>query len=189
MRTSKAFMLLLATLAVAPLPLQAQGVGRPFEFGLDAAAQFGLGDNSYTLIVLPAQRARVGYEFNNSASFEPFAGFTYFNISGASTMALDLGAGLLFYISGTNTVAPTTMAATVSRIYLRPFVLVQYQRASGGGFTDSNTDFGFGGGVGLRQPIGSTHLATRWEVSLQHVGGSSATTSLGLSVGLSFFTR
>ena len=67
---------------------------------------------------------------------------------------------------------------------------MQYARFSGGGGqTDSNTDFGFGGGLGLRQPLGSSQLATRWEVNIQHVGGSGSGTSLGLLVGLSFFTR
>ena len=189
MRMPKASVFLVATLVIAPLSLHAQSIGRPFEFGIDAAAQFGLGSNSYTLITLPAQRARVGYEFTNSASFEPFAGFSYLDVSGASAMALDLGAGLLLYLTGPNTTAPNTMASTMSRIYVRPFALMQYQRASAGGTSDSNTDFGFGGGFGLRQQIGGTRLATRWEMSIQHVGGSNSTTSLGVSLGLSFFAR
>lgn len=175
--------------AAAPLVACAQSVGRPFEFGIDAGAQFGLGDDDYTVITLPAQHARVGYEFSNRASFEPFAGLTYVSVGGGSTTSLDLGVGLLFYLTGDTAGAPTSMTTTVSRIYVRPFGIMQYVRGSAGGESDSNTEFGFGGGLGLRQPLGSSRLATRWEVNVQHVGGSGSGTSLGVLVGLSFFTR
>ena len=175
--------------AAAPLAARAQSVGRPFEFGLDAAAQIGLGADDYTVIVLPAQRARIGYEFSNRASFEPFASLSYVSVGGGSSTDLDLGVGLLFYLTGNTAAAPASMASTVSRIYVRPFGIMQYVRASDSGGSDSNTEFGFGGGLGLRQPLGSSRLATRWEVNIQQVGGSGAGTSLGFLAGLSFFTR
>lgn len=180
---------LIGCVAAVPLAAHGQSAGRPFEFGLDAAAQFGLGADDYTTIVLPAQRARIGYEFSNSASFEPFASFTYVDIGGGSTTALELGAGLLFYLTGNSASAPASMSSTVSRVYVRPFALMQHVRVSDTGLSDSNTEFGFGGGLGLRQPLGSSRLATRWEINLQHVTGSGSGTSLGLLVGLSFFTR
>src|SRR5690242_11000186 len=96
---------LLGCVAAAPVTARAQHVGKPFEFGVDAGAQFGLGDNSYTVITLPAQRARIGYEFSNRGSFEPFGSFGYVSLGGGSTTTVDLGAGLLLYLSG-NTVAP-----------------------------------------------------------------------------------
>jgi hypothetical protein len=189
MRTFRIFVALFGCIAAAPLTARAQSVGRPFEFGIDAGAQFGLGSDDYTVITLPAQHARIGYEFSNRASFEPFGGLTYVSIGGGSTTSIDLGAGLLFYLTGNTASARTTAATTVSRIYLRPFAIMEYVRGSGGGKTDSNTELGFGGGLGLRQPLGSSRLATRWEVNVQHVGGSGSGTSLGLLVGLSFFTR
>ena len=179
---------LLGSFAAVP-PAHAQHIGRPFEFGVDAEAQFGLGRDDYTLITLPARRARIGYEFSNRASFEPFASFGYSGVGGGSLTSLELGAGLLLYLTGNTTAAPSSMAATVSRVYVRPFALMQYVRLSDGTTSDSNTEFGFGGGLGLRQPLGSSRLATRWEVNLQHVTGSGSGTSLGLLVGLSFFTR
>ena len=180
---------LVGCVSATPLSARGQNVGRAFEFGLDAAAQVGLGNDDYTAIILPAQRARIGYELSNRGSFEPFGSFTYLSVSGGSSTALELGAGLLVYLTGDKSPAPASMAGTVSRIYLRPFVLMQYVRLSDGGVSDSNTEFGFGGGLGLRQPLGSSRLATRWEVNVQHVGGSGSGTSLGVLVGLSFFTR
>ena len=189
MRVFTVSIALVGCVAVAPLAARAQSVGRPFEFGLDAAAQFGLGHDDYTTIVLPAQRARIGYEFSNRASFEPFASLTYQSAGGFSSTSLGLGAGLLLYLTGNSGAAPASMAATGSRIYVRPFAVMQYVRLSGDGGSDSNTEFGFGGGLGLHQPLGSSRLAARWEVNLQQVGGSDASTSLGVLVGLSFFTR
>jgi hypothetical protein len=190
MRVYSISIALIGCVAAAPLTARAQHVGRPFEFGLDAAAQIGLGSDKYTVIVLPAQRARVGYEFSNNASFEPFASFSYVGVGGGSTTDLDLGVGFLFYLTGNSASgAPASMASTVSRVYVRPFGLMQYVRLSDGNNSDSNTEFGFGGGLGLRQPLGSSRLATRWEVNIQHVGGSGSGTSLGFLVGLSFFTR
>jgi hypothetical protein len=164
----------------------AQSIGRPFEFGIDASASFGLGNSSFTTIALPAQRARIGYEFSDRASFEPFAGFNYVDVGGTSSTNLQLGAGLLFYLTGNAVGAPTRMATTVSRIYVRPFALLQYTDVSSG---NSNTDFGFGAGLGLRQALGTSRFATRWEVNIQHVGGNTDATSLGVLVGLSFFVR
>jgi hypothetical protein len=189
MRAFPTSIVFIGLIAAAPLTARAQSVGRPFEFGIDAGAQFGLGSDNYTVITLPAQHARIGYEFSDRASFEPFAGLTYVSLGGGSTMSLDLGAGLLFYLTGNTATAPSSAAATVSRVYVRPFAIMEYVRGSGGGQTDSNTEFGFGAGLGLRQPLGSSRLATRWEVNVQHVGGSGSGTSLGLLVGLSFFTR
>ena len=186
---SFAIFALIGCVAAAPVTAHAQRVGRPFEFGVDAAAQFGLGSDDYTVITLPAQRARIGYELSNKASFEPFASFSYLSSGGLAATNLDLGVGLLLYLTGNTTAAPASMAATVSRVYVRPFALMQYARLSGGGQSDSNTEFGFGAGLGLRQPLGSTRLATRWEVNVQHVSGPGSGTSLGLLVGLSFFTR
>jgi hypothetical protein len=189
MRVFTVSIALIGCVAALPLAARAQRVGRPFEFGIDAAAQFGLGDNHYTTIVLPAQRARIGYEFSNRASFEPFASLTYQDASGFSATSLGLGAGVLLYLTGNTSAAPASMAATVSRIYVRPFAVMQYIRLSGDGDSESDTEFGFGGGLGVRQPLGSSRLATRWEVNIQHVGGSDASTSLGVLAGLSFFTR
>ena len=189
MRPFTIFIALAGSIAATPLAVRAQHVGRPFELGVDAEGQFGLGSDRYTVLTLPAQRARIGYEFSNKGSFEPFGSFGYVSLGGGSTMTLNLGAGLLVYLNGTTSAAPASMAETVSRIYVRPFALMQYGRLSGGGFSDSNTEFGFGGGLGLRQPLGSSRLATRWEVNIQHVNGSGSGTSLGLLVGLSFFTR
>lgn len=189
MRACSICVALIGCVAVTPLAARAQHVGRPFELGIDAGAQFGLGDNNYTVITLPAQHVRVGYELSNRGSFEPFGSFGYVRLGGGSTATLDLGAGILVYLTGNTSAAPASMAATVSRVYLRPFALMQYARLSGGGNSDSNTEFGFGGGLGLRQPLGSSRLATRWEVNLQHVTGSGSGTSLGLLIGISFFTR
>jgi|tagenome__1003787_1003787.scaffolds.fasta_scaffold20866169_2 hypothetical protein len=180
---------LIGCVAATPFAARAQNVGRPFEFGLDAAAQFGLGDTHFTTIVLPAQRARIGYEFSNAASFEPFGTFIYQSAGGFSSTSLGLGAGILFFLTGNTSAAPASMTSTVSRIYVRPFAVMQYIRLSDGTDSNSDTEFGFGGGLGLRKPLGSSRLATRWEVNIQHVGGSDAFTSLGLLVGLSFFTR
>jgi hypothetical protein len=180
------FVAFAALVGAVSRPAAAQSVGRPFEFGLDALASFGLGNASFTRIAIPAQRLRIGYEFSDRASFEPFGGFNYLHVNGGSATDLELGAGLLFYLTGGEPGRPARMATTVSRIYLRPYVLLDYADVSGGG---NNTDFGFGAGLGLRQPLGSSRFATRWEVNVQHVGGNTDATSLGVAIGLSFFVR
>src|SRR3954466_12997046 len=112
---------LIGCVAAAPLAARAQNVGRPFEFGLDAAAQFGLGDTHFTTIVLPAQRARIGYEFSNKASFEPFAAFIYQSAGGFSSAGLGLGARNIFLPAGNPNGRPRLIAATVFPLLLRSF--------------------------------------------------------------------
>ena len=176
----------LAAALVAALPVvgHAQGAApaQPIELGIDGGIAFGLDSPHYTAIALPGQRFRVGFFTRENLSIEPSAAINYLHVGGVSSTGLLLDGSVLYHF------APTTSG---SRVYLRPYVGVDYARASSDNGSDSQTQLHFGGGLGVKVPL-VPRLATRLEANLEHAlkaGNTPANTLLGLSVGLSFFTR
>lgn len=142
------------------------------EWGIDAGVEFGLGDQSYTSIGLPAQRLRIGFFRNPTFSIEPYGTLNYFKAEGLDDItAINLGTGLLYHFS------PDRQA---NQVYVRPFAEMNY--ISGGG---SDTDFGIGAGLGIKVPW-RTRFAWRFEGAVGYAFDAEAAT-LNLGAGVSFF--
>ena len=164
---------LAAVAGVAVLPTVATAQAEmPREFGADAGITFGLGDQSYTSIALPAQRLRIGFFRNPTFSIEPYGALNYFKAEGGDGVtALNLGTGLLYHFS------PDRQA---NQTYLRPFAEMNYISGDG-----SNTDFGVGAGLGIKVPWRS-RFAWRFEGAVGYAFDAEAAT-LNLGAGLSYF--
>ena len=167
-------LLLVGTAAQA----RAQTMESPKEYGIDAGVQFGLGNDSFTAIGIPAQRLRIGFFRSPTVSFEPYGGLTYRNSPGSESVTnLNLGAGLLYHLSPNR---------TDNQIYVRPFAQVNYINGSG----NSDTQFGIGGGLGVKMPW-RDRLATRLEAAIGYEFASDnfdSGATLNLLAGLSFFS-
>ena len=152
------------------------------EFGIDAGATFGLGDQSSVQLTLPASRFRVGFYLPNSRwSIEPATFLSWTKVEGADgVFVYDLELGALYHLAPPSDVtAPTPMSV----VYVRPFLGVQ--GASSGGNDDS--EFFMGAGLGVDLPW-RQNLAWRLEANTGY-GFDNKAFRLGLLAGLSFFTR
>jgi hypothetical protein len=145
------------------------------EIGFDAAITFGLGNGGGTLIDIPAQQVRLGFFVSPVISIEPTLGLHSESGGGTTITLYTVGAGLLYHFS------PSRAA---NQFYIRPFIDVV--GFSAGGNSDSNAQFGVGGG--LKIPL-RDRIATRLEANFAHVTGNNGTDMLGLLAGLSFYTR
>lgn len=148
---------------------------RPIELGIDAGASIGLGDNSVTVISIPAQSARVGFFMTPRISIEPKLGLTIVSGNDETVSAYRAEVGVLWHTG--------TPPAMRSGVYIRPFV----------GFTgfsngDSETNGLLGIGAGLKVPM-LDRFAARFEANFAHHFGDGSGNELGLLAGLSFFTR
>lgn len=152
---------------------------RPIELGMDAGVMINLDDPKTTAFSLPIQGFRAGFFLSDRISLEPAIAFNWIKASGEdafSTLALD--AGLLFHLTPT---------AGRSQVYLRP--VGGLSRFSGG--DESASQFNIGGGLGVKLPL-ADRLKLRLEGSLRHALESddlASGTALGLTIGVSFFTR
>ena len=152
------------------------------EFGIDAGAQFGLGDVSTVQITLPAARARVGFFLNNDSrwSIEPAAFMSYSKAEGGDgVFVYNLEVGGLYHFR-TPSMVTAALPATVT--YVRPFIGVT-------GFTGDNSDseFSAGAGLGVKLPWRQS-LAWRLEANTGY-GFDNKAWRIGALAGLSFFTR
>jgi hypothetical protein len=152
------------------------------EFGIDAGAQFGLGDVSTVQITLPAARARAGFFLNNDSrwSIEPAAFLSYSKVEGGDgVFVYDLEAGALYHFRPPSAVTAATPASVA---YVRPFIGVT-------GFTgdESDSEFSAGAGLGVKIPWRSG-LAWRLEANTGY-GFDNEAFRIGAFAGLSFFTR
>jgi hypothetical protein len=187
-RTHGVILALVGLLALTASSAGAQGptVNNPpntQEFGIDAGAVFGLGDQSSIQITLPAARARVGFFMNNDSrwSIEPAAFLSYTKVEEADgVLFYELEAGALYHFSPP---ADVIAATPVSVAYVRPFV--GFAGISGGGDEDNEVSAGAGLGVKLPWRAG---LAWRLEANAGY-GFSNEAFRLGAFLGLSFFTR
>ena len=95
---------------------------RPVELGIDAGATIGLGDNSVTVVDIPAQAFRAGFFMNDRISLEPKIGLTTISGEGDTFTSYIAELGLLyhFYRSRLRTdVYP--YGSPLSAFYVRPF--------------------------------------------------------------------
>jgi hypothetical protein len=152
------------------------------EFGIDAGATFGLGDQSSVQLTLPASRFRVGFFLPNSRwSIEPATFLSWTKVEDADgVFVYDLELGALYHL------APPTQLTSVpplSVVYVRPFMAVN-GFSSGG---DDDSEFVLGAGLGVELPWRPS-LAWRLEANTGY-GFDNQAFRLGLLAGLSFFTR
>ena len=156
------------------------------EIGADAGATFGLGDQSSVDVILPAQRARIGFFLNNDSrvSIEPAAQFNYHKTEGTSGVTNYLiEAGALYHFRPARLITDVANRAAVS--YVRPFV--GFEGTSIGGSSSNDNELFAGAGIGVKVPY-RTNIAIRAEANIGY-GFDNEAARLGLTLGLSFFTR
>lgn len=172
-----------ATVLLASTEAKAQ---RPIELGIDAGVSIGLGDNSVTVINIPAQAFRVGFFFDDNMSLEPKLALNTITGSGDTFTSYLFELGLLYHFYrdregyGRRVYPPPGLR---SAFYVRPFVGIV-----GTSDGDSNADAILGAGVGIKVPLVS-RLASRFEANFAHRFGDASQNEIGLLAGLSFFTR
>ena len=157
----------------------------PIELGIDAGVSIGLGDNSVTVINIPAQAFRIGFFFDDNMSLEPKISLNTITGSGNTFTSYLFEVGLLYHFYretvGRRVYPPTGLR---SAFYVRPFAGIV--GTSGG--DPSNTDAVLGAGIGMKVPLVS-RLASRFEANFAHRFGDASQNQIGLLAGLSFFTR
>ena len=182
----------LAAVTLAAPAARAQNAGaiaqapNSIEIGADAGLTFGLGDQSYVDFQVPAQRGRLGFFLNNDSrvSIEPALGLATFKAKDqpAST-DLTAEVGALYHFRPARLITDVANRAAVS--YFRPFVGVRSNIVGGAG--DDVNDPYVGAGLGIKFPY-RTNIAFRAEANLGY-GFDTDAARIGLSLGLSFFTR
>ena len=167
-----------AALALFATALPAQ-TSRPIELGIDAAVDIGLGDNSGTVISIPAQSFRAGFPISPRTSLEPKIGINIFTGDGDTFTTYRGELGLLYHLGSDRYPGAYQRAG----LYVRPFVGIV-------GFADGDSDSAglLGAGVGYKFPIIS-RLSSRFEANFEHQFGDGDANAIGLLAGLSFFTR
>lgn len=185
---------LVALGAAAPVGAQSPAaVAQPTrtqEFGLDAGATIGLGDQSSVAIGLPASRARIGFFLSADTrwSLEPAVGLNYQKVEGSDgSLNYDLEFGALYHFSPPSNLTGGlggTGGPIVRRsvAYARPFVGLTGTTAG-----DGDSEVSLGAGLGIKVPWRES-LAWRVEANLGY-GFDNEAARLGALVGMSFFTR
>ena len=157
---------------------------RPIELGIDAGVSIGLGDNSVTVINIPAQAFRIGFFFDDNMSLEPKISLNTITGSGNTFTSYLFELGLLYHFyregEGRRVYPPPALR---SAFYVRPFAGIV-----GTSDGNSNTDAVLGAGIGMKVPLVS-RLASRFEANFAHRFGDASQNQIGLLAGLSFFTR
>ena len=184
MRTISSYVAALTAVVALATPATAQN---RMELGIDAAAIFGLGDQSSININLPGSRFRVGFfQPGSRLSIEPTLGLAYNKVEDADGLFFyDLELGALYHLRPIM-VAPTggtVVDAVGTAPYLRPFIGIT--GITGGG--DGDSEFSAGVGLGTRLAWRSD-LAFRLEANLGY-GFSNEAARIGVLAGLSFFPR
>ena len=165
-------------LFAATLPAQVPNP-RPLELGVDAGVDIGLGDNSTTVISIPAGSFRIGFPISPRTSLEPKLALTIITGGGETFTTYRGELGLLYHLGSDRYPGAYQRAG----IYVRPFLGIV-------GFSDGNSNSAglLGAGLGLKMPIIS-RLSSRFEANFAHQFGDGDSNSIGLLAGLSFFTR
>jgi len=169
-----------ALIAAAP----AAHAQRTMEFGVDAGAVFGLGDESSISVGLPGSRARVGFfQPGSQWSLEPAIGLNYAKVKGSDgNLNYDLEVGALYHLRPIVLTSGAEVVARARAPYVRPFLGLT---GSTGG--DGDTEVSVGVGIGVKRPWLPT-LSTRMEANLGY-GLDNEALRIGVLLGLSFFTR
>lgn len=180
--------LVVTTVAAASLVIGASARAQSpdkniIEWGLDAGAVFGLGDESTIDIVLPASRLRVGFFLDNRWSIEPALGLSYNKVEGSDGIfRYNLELGLLYHFVpfiGTKPEGGREFSRSTST-YARPFV--NFTGFNNGG---DDAEFSIGAGLGIRVPMREA-FQFRFEANLGY-GFDNEVARLGLLAGVSFF--
>ena len=177
MRTRLGALAALAVLLPAiPSPGSAQG--RPVELGIDAGGTFDLAADAVA-IGIPVQDFRAGFFISDAVSVEPRLALNYLDGNGGSSIvALSAQLGPVIHL------APHRGR---TQGYVRPFGGLNFLKVG----NDSDAQLAVGGAIGVKIPV-AERLATRVEGSFTHgfeTGNVSGGNALGLSVGLSLYTR
>ncbi len=163
---------LIAGIATSASVVSAQTTQRLFEFGTDAGLDIALSGPSQTTFVIP-KSVRAGVFLTPKWSIEPSLSLATASGDGGSATNWDFRVGALYHFSK----KPTRVGAGA---YVRPFLGIIGNK--------DDTKAGLGGGVGYKFRL-HERLAARTEANLAHVFGDDGQTFMGLSVGLSYFTR
>lgn len=150
---------------------------RLWELGADAALRFGLDDPNTTTLDIVDPNFRLGYFFNSEWSFEPFLALSYVDneLLADPITQYTIGASALYHFQ---------TVRTRRQLYVRPFLAIV--GASAGG--NSDTDTGFGAGVGLKWPRWNGRLALRGEANLARYLDAEQTV-VSATFGVSLFNR
>jgi len=188
LRSMAAFGAAVCVVAFGARPAAAQGTvtqaAGTQEFGIDAGAVVGLGNQSSVQLNLPAARARIGFFLSGASrwSIEPAASIGYTKVQDQSgVFQYNLEAGVLYHFRAPADVysGPRSVVA-----YVRPFIGIE---GINGGADVDNNEFFAGGGLGVKIPF-RPDVAFRFEGNLGYGFGNSAA-RFGAFAGLSFFTR
>lgn len=147
------------------------------ELGIDGGITFGLDDPTFTVVALPTQSFRLGYFLSDNVEIEPRFSINSVSVSGGSLTLYSLEGGVLFQPHGDR---------VGNGLYLRPFAGFSGVSVSGPG--DSNSGHA-GVGLGVKLPFADRRLATRMEANYAHGFSGGGTNTIGVLIGLSFFTR
>jgi hypothetical protein len=146
------------------------------ELGVDAGVVFTLDDPKATSFQIPFQGIRMGFYISPVVSIEPSFRFNHNSIGDVSSTDYGVGLGLLYHFSASR---------MANQLYVRPFIGLD---GTSGDF-GSNSTFSFGGGFGVKVPIGS-RFASRFEANLTHFSDEGVSqNAIGLLAGLSVYTR
>jgi hypothetical protein len=146
------------------------------EIGVDAGVIFTLDDPKATSFQLPIQGIRMGFYLSPAVSIEPSLRFNHNSIGDVSTTDYGLGLGLLYHFS---------TSRMANQLYVRPFIGLD----GTSGDLGSNSTFSFGGGFGVKMPIGN-RFASRFEANLTHFSDDGTSqNAIGLLAGLSVYTH
>ena len=147
------------------------------ELGVDAGLQFTLDSPKTTSFQIPIQGIRAGFYVSPAVSIEPSLRLNYTSFEGGGSFTTyGLGLGLLYHFS---------TSRMANQMYVRPFIGLDGISGSG----NSDSAFSFGGGFGVKVPVGS-RFATRWEANFSHASNNGASqNAIGLLGGLSVYTR
>ncbi|HYC33246.1 MAG TPA: outer membrane beta-barrel protein [Gemmatimonadales bacterium] len=158
------------------LPSGATAQSRGVELGIDAGAAIGLSGGTSYAVGVPIQDFRLGIFVGKAVSIEPRLALSYIGGDGDDLVAISTQIG---------PVIPFSPERTRAQGYLRPFAGLGYADLGGG----SDTQVALGMGLGVKVPL-AERLAARLEGSYTHTAESfTGTHALGISAGLSFFTR
>jgi hypothetical protein len=172
MRTSPKLFGIAVSVALA-LPASVAAQGRPVEFGIDAGGSFDVSGSNTVVVGLPVQDFRAGVFVSDVVSIEPRVAFNFIDQDGSNLTAIDAQLGPVFHFSPDR---------SRPQGYVRPFGGVSY-------ITDAGAVVSLGGGLGVKLPVGE-RLAVRVEGSYAHGFDSYySADALGLTMGISFFTR
>lgn len=184
MRTITSYVAAFAAIVAFATPATAQN---RVELGIDAAAIFGLGDESSININLPGSRFRVGFfQPGSRISIEPALGLAYNKTEGADgVLFYDVELGALYHLRPIIVASrgATVVDAVGTAPYIRPFVGITGITGSG----DGDSEFSAGVGLGTRLAWRSD-LAFRLEANLGY-GFDNDAARIGVLAGLSFFPR